>query len=104
MIRTMETEMTPDEQVVADVRDVGWHVIGIAEDEEGPAYAFTIGLASNFAHPELIIFGLPLDIMHSVLNMAGNAIKGGRSFKAGIATDELIEDYACTFVAFPHSA
>lgn len=96
--------MTPDEKVISDVREYGWHVVKVGGDDEDPTFAFTIGLTRNYGHPELILFGLPFDAMHTVLDMAGAAIKSGGRFEAGATTDELLEDYACTFVTFPRSA
>ena len=50
-----------DAQMRDDIATYGWHVIKVLEDDEGPGFAFTIGLHQRFAHPELIVFGLPPD-------------------------------------------
>jgi hypothetical protein len=96
--------VTPEEKVIHDVEVFGWHVIKVLADDAGPAFAYTIGLRRRFEHPELIIFGLPLDVMHAVLNLAGNAIKAGRRYEPGSETDELLEGYPCRFVPFPRNA
>ena len=62
-----------DAQMRSDIETYGWHVIKVLEDDEGPGFAFTIGLFKRFGHPELIVFGLPLDTMHEMLNAAGEA-------------------------------
>jgi hypothetical protein len=50
-----------DAEMQADIATYGWHVIKVFEDDEGPSFAFTIGLYKRFGHPELVVFGLPLD-------------------------------------------
>jgi hypothetical protein len=65
---TTQRPMTDgDAQIEADIATYGWHVIEVLEDDEGPAFAFTIGLYKRFEHPELVVFGLPLDTMHLML-------------------------------------
>ncbi|MBI3201310.1 MAG: DUF4262 domain-containing protein [Myxococcales bacterium] len=96
--------MNPDEKVVADVAEFGWHVIKVAADGTGPAFAFTIGLTKTFGHPEVIVFGLALDAMHSVLNNIGKLVREGRQFAHDVVTDELLEDYPCHFLHVPRSA
>jgi len=86
-----------DAQMRADIATYGWHVIKVYEDDEGPGFAFTIGLFQRFDHPELIVFGLPLDTMHLMLNGAGEAVRAGRPFAAGHNYDDILEGYDCTF-------
>jgi hypothetical protein len=90
-----------DEQMRADIATYGWHVIKVFEDDEGPAFAFTIGLYRRFEHPELIVFGLPLDTMHLMLNGAGEAVRAGRSYVAGQDYEDILEGYSCTFRPVP---
>jgi hypothetical protein len=86
-----------DAQMRDDIATYGWHVIKVYEDEEGPGFAFTIGLFQRFGHPELIVFGLPLDTMHLMLNGAGEAVRAGQPFAAGQNYDNILEGYDCTF-------
>jgi Domain of unknown function (DUF4262) len=78
-----------DAQMRADIATYGWHVVKVLEDDEGPAFAFTIGLWKRFEHPELIVFGLPLEIMHQML------------YAAGLDYDDILEGYSCTFRPVP---
>ncbi len=59
------------------VRDHGWAVQIIPDDDEGPGFAYTVGLHANYGHPELIIFGQPQDVMHALLNSCGDRVKSG---------------------------
>jgi hypothetical protein len=90
-----------DEQMRADIATYGWHVTKVLEDDEGPGFAFTIGLWQRFEHPELILFGLPLDTMHLMLNGAGAAVRDGRSYRAGRSYADILEGYDCTFRPVP---
>ena len=90
-----------DAQMRADIATYGWHVIKVLEDDEGPAFAFTIGLWKRFQHPELIVFGLPLETMHQMLNGAGAAVGAGRPYAAGQSYDDILEGYSCTFRPVP---
>ncbi len=90
-----------DAQMRADIATYGWHVIKVLEDDEGPAFAFTIGLWQRFQHPELIVFGLPLETMHQMLNGAGAAVGAGRPYAAGQSYDDILEGYSCTFRPVP---
>ena len=92
-----------DAQMRADIATYGWHVIKVPEDDEGPAFAFTIGLFKRFEHPELLIFGLPLETMHQMLNTAGEAVRAGQAYTAGQSTDDILQGYSCTFRAVPRN-
>ena len=92
-----------ERKALADVRNHGWHVLKVMEDNEGPAFAYTVGLYHSFGHPELIVVGLPLDVGHSVLNIAGESIRRGNRYLAGTQSDEFLEDRACAFRRMPES-
>ena len=52
------------------IRRYGWVVIGVYADVERsePPMAYTVGLIENFGHPELIVFGLEMEVAHTALN------------------------------------
>jgi hypothetical protein len=72
-----------DEHIARHVRDTGWAVQLIPEDESGPGFAYTTGLFHNYGHAELIIFGLAVEDMHAVLNDCGELVKSGRKLEPG---------------------
>jgi hypothetical protein len=55
----------------------GWHVIGVEEDTEGLAFAYSIGLNRSFEHPEMIIFGLQIPVMHRIIHGVGKQTEKG---------------------------
>ena len=77
----------------------GWFVNSIAEDADGPAFAYSFGLYEEFGHPEIIIFGLPEATMQQLINDVGRKVQSGVKYFAGDRTSELIEDYTCAFGA-----
>lgn len=57
----------------------GHAVIGITADTKSkrptPGFAYTVGLEETYGHPELIVFGLPYEVAHGVLNDLAARIK-----------------------------
>ncbi|MDA5139879.1 DUF4262 domain-containing protein [Streptomyces sp. AD681] len=49
----------------------GWHVVTVPEDDIGPGFAYTIGLAHTYGAPELAMLGLDIHAMHRMLNGVG---------------------------------
>ncbi|GGX69215.1 hypothetical protein GCM10010515_40970 [Streptomyces fructofermentans] len=55
----------------------------VPEDEIGPGFAYTIGLAHTHGGPELAMFGLDVHAMHRVLNTLGEKAAAGETLAAG---------------------
>jgi len=99
MTRTIaDAEDDSERKVIEDIAEFGWHVVMVAEDEEGPPFAFTIGLGPTFGHPELVMIGQQHQLMHVVLNNLGHDIKNGKRFKAGERSTDILDDFTCGFV------
>ncbi len=92
------TEEDRDHKLVSEIEEVGWHVIMIPEDDEGPSFAYSIGLFRTFGHPEIIIFGLDLDLMHRLINLIGEDVRQGRRFADGQAASGILEGYDVRFL------
>jgi hypothetical protein len=90
-----------DRKLLADIARVGWAVLGIPADDEGPGYAFSIGLYHTFAHPEVILFGLPWEASYPFINAIGAAVREGQRFEAGRRYDDLAEGYPSAFEPVP---
>lgn len=89
-------------KLLADVREVGWHIVTIEEDEEGPGYSFTVGLFYSYAHPEIVITGLSPETQQGMLNVIGEAIKSGTRYGVGQTYDDIVEPpYECEFISVP---
>lgn len=79
------------------VEDPGWAVMQIPEDDEGPGFAYTVGLHARFGHPELICFGLRPEVMHAMLNDCGARVRAGEHFTAGVSAEGVLEGFAVRF-------
>jgi hypothetical protein len=90
-------ETEADRRVLHDVAVHGWHVIRVPEQGRTPGWAFSVGLHHSYAHPEVIIFGLPLDGMQTLINAIGSDVVNGASHPAGSSSDRILEGYRCDF-------
>jgi hypothetical protein len=68
------------------------------EDDEGPAFAYSIGLFKSFGHPEVIVFGLDVDLMHRMINLIGEEVRQGRRFADGDSASGILEGYDVRFL------
>jgi hypothetical protein len=68
------------EKIRSDVAEYGWHCLSVAlrvgeTDPDFIPFSYTIGLTTTFEHPELIIFGLPKDSAHGILDECVSKIR-----------------------------
>ena len=94
-------ERDAEEQCERDIQSCGLHVLKVTGDDEWPEFAYTVGLFHTFNHPEVIVLGLPGETAHVILNDLADAIRSGKRFAAGDQTEDLLENYACKFLAVP---
>ena len=96
-----KAEEEVDEIIIRNVRKHGCHIVGITTDEQGPGYAFSIGLFVNYGHAELIVFGLERDDLAKVINSVRDHVIAGRKFAAGDVCDDLLVESRIGFVEVP---
>ncbi|MFJ2030794.1 DUF4262 domain-containing protein [Streptosporangium sp. NPDC087985] len=82
-----------DRSTMRHVRERGWGVIMVPEDEDGPGWAFTVGLWHTFRSPEAAMFGLRVDVMKNCLNTLADEVAAGRHLVDGQERDDVIRDY-----------
>lgn len=99
MVRTLKDAGLDDgdRKLLSDIERVGWHVVMIPEEEGTPGWSFSVGLFKRFNHPEIVVFGLPLELSGEVINAIGRDIKKGQAFEAGQEYPEILEGVLCTF-------
>lgn len=51
-----------------NIKKHGWQYQFVFDAGKNPDFSYTIGLEESFSHPEIMIFGLKRDQMHSVLS------------------------------------
>jgi len=85
-----------DQKLLADIAQYGWHVMRVLETPQTPGWAYSIGLYKNFGHPEILVFGLDLELMHFMINTIGEGAQQGKHFESDQKYADLIETYLCT--------
>jgi hypothetical protein len=97
VVRT-KPEDDSDRKLLADVERHGWHLVGIDDDDEGPAYVFSVGMFHTLGHPEICMFGLSsTKTMGQIINGIGDLIRSGQSFDDWEESDEVLDGYSCMF-------
>jgi hypothetical protein len=87
-----------EDTVIKNVAKYGCHLVLINADNYLPAFVYSIGLYENFSHPEIICFGLNIDVMANLINKIRDLAKDGKKVAAGGACSNLIEDYDVHFL------
>ncbi|AXE82514.1 DUF4262 domain-containing protein [Streptomyces atratus] len=82
-----------DLTVIEHVQQHGWHVVMVPEDEIGPGFAYTIGLAHTHGGPELAMFGLDVHTMHRMLNTLGEKSAAGEVLADGQSHPDVVHGY-----------
>jgi hypothetical protein len=91
-----------DRKLLADVTRVGWHVLNILEDDQGPAYSFSIGLYYSFQKPEILVMGLRHEVAHRLINICGEHYTAGKMFKPFERIPDVVERFDCGFAPIRH--
>jgi hypothetical protein len=86
-----------DPRVLRDIAAYGFHVVKVREDDAGPAHAFTIGLHETHDHPEIVVAGPDLDVLHQLVNAVAADVRDGRRFEAGQACAGIVQGLSCHF-------
>jgi len=60
-------------------------------------FAYSIGLFHTFRHPEIIIFGLAVKVLHAVINAIGEQVSKGSRFEHLDEAGEVLEGYNVCF-------
>ena len=86
-----------DRKLLSDIDRVGWHVVMIPEEDGTPGWSFSVGLFKSFKHPEVVVFGLPLELSEEVINGIGADIQKGKVFETGQEYPDILDGVLCTF-------
>ncbi|MEU5565063.1 DUF4262 domain-containing protein [Micromonospora musae] len=78
---------------IGHVQQHGWSVKMIPEDDEGPGWAYTVGLWHSLRMPELAMFGLDVGLSKACLNDLGTKATNGAVLEAEQVRDDAIERY-----------
>jgi hypothetical protein len=82
-----------DLMIIENVQQHGWHVVRVPEDDIGPGFAYTIGLAHTHRTPEPAMFGLDLHAMHRMLNRLGAKSAAGAVLADGQRHPDVVDGH-----------
>jgi hypothetical protein len=87
------------------IAEHGWVVQGVfgTDEHPSPLFAYTVGLVGS-GHPELIVYGLPLEVASSILNDLAEHVAAGGRLHAGDRLTRDESDYGMVLVAVDDTA
>lgn len=88
-----------DRKLLSDIARVGWHLVGIPDDDEGPSHVFSVGLYHSFDQPEIMIVGLDTGTGGHLINAIGAQMQSGDRFGNFDIVDDIAEGFPLGFRA-----
>jgi hypothetical protein len=86
-----------DRMLLADVEQFGWHLVGIEQDNEEPAFVYSVGLYQTFKHSEILVVGLSVDVMFGMVNWLGEAVRRGKRFEDLDESGDVLDGHDVAF-------
>ena len=96
--KELKTYSDPEKKISNDVKQYGFHIAFVPEDEYLPGFAYTIGLKKTYNHPEIILFGLNQELLSAILNGIGEEIKKGKKYNLNTDYENIISNYPVRFI------
>jgi hypothetical protein len=85
-----------------DVARQRWSWIWVFDpDRSASPFAYTIGLASSFDHPEVLVAGLPRETSGGILGAVQAMIASGHTYADGDVSDDILDGFAVRFRSIP---
>ncbi len=79
--------------LIEAVREHGWFCPSVYSDEDGPGFSYSVGFWKTLGKPEVIVFGLPPQVAHSVLWQLYRLFQSGLSPQPGKPVEGVLEGY-----------
>ena len=83
------------QDLVDDVKKHGWYAVFVATGEDEPSFGYSVGFWESLDAPDVIIFGLPPKLTHSMLWELFRQLKLGQKLEDGGRWPDLIAGYDC---------
>ena len=85
-----------EQSIVDNVAEHGWFCVSVFDpDDVKPSFSYSVGFWKTLNSPEVIIFGLPGKLMHSMLWEMFRQIRDGAQLEDGRRWSNLIEGFDC---------
>lgn len=76
----------------------GLQVISINGSEYLPPFSYSVGVWQSYSHPEIICFGLKIDLMHAILNDVAGIIKRDGRLNVSVNYTNIFKDSDAQFL------
>lgn len=96
-----------EQAIKLKIETYGWTLMFVSKQQrqQGPDWAYTIGLLKSFGHPEVVIVGASRDGSAAFLNTVAEQVRDGRRFSPGVRVQSVCEPpFVCAFKSVPSSA
>lgn len=85
-----------ERKIIANVREHGCHIAYVFDpDGDMPSYAYSVGFPETVQQPEVIVFGLSVDIMTFIINQTMRQCREGLLLEDGVELTGLLEGHRC---------
>jgi len=92
-----------ERELLENIRQFGWQATFVAGSRGSPSFAYTIGLHGSYAHPELIVIGLPREVAHDAFAAVAQSAASDRPIDFSRTSSEVLPGYTCAFVSVPRA-
>jgi hypothetical protein len=101
-MREVTADLSPAERkILEDIEEHGVHIVHVPEGDKGPGFSSTVGLWHTFEQPEVIVFGMPPEVAHELLDAIADEANDAQTFVAGSQHEGLLQHYPVRFLAVP---
>ena len=85
-----------EQEIIDNVNAHGCHVMGVFDpDGDEPDFSYSIGFWETVDQPEVVVFGLSLQIMRQMINEAHRQCRSDLHLCNGTVVEGLLEGHAC---------
>lgn len=88
--KSMQRHLQFLRRLKTDIDTLGFIVMASLPDEHCAGFAYTIGLSETTGHPELLLFGLPGPVAHTILCDLAQRIQSGARFGNDDVVNEIL--------------
>lgn len=82
-----------------NIEKSGLHVSMVKASSYLPSFAYSTGLWQSYKHPEVICFGLSIELMHQLINDVADIIRQGGEFTVQKPYSNIFQNTSAAFLA-----
>lgn len=80
-----------NDKVKENIDQYGWQYQYVFDENgEKQPFGYSIGFEESFRHPEIMLFGLARDTMHTILSNIAQDLRDGRVFEPDVRTKGIL--------------